>query len=112
MDEATSNAFALALNRTARLGHDDPAMLLALLQEIASKSEDLRESAGYDTDDVDELLYLVSLKDEEREGEDGNAPEEFPSYDEDIPVQYCCPKCGYVWSGKPNASAGDDDDAV
>ena len=29
------------------------------------------------------------------------APEEFPEYDEDINTDYCCPKCGYSWSGSP-----------
>jgi len=29
------------------------------------------------------------------------SPEEFPSYDESIQTQYCCPKCKYEWSGKP-----------
>jgi rubredoxin len=28
-------------------------------------------------------------------------PEEFPTYDEDLPTDFCCPKCGYTWSGKP-----------
>lgn len=28
-------------------------------------------------------------------------PEKFQEYDEDIDTQYCCPKCGYEWSGKP-----------
>jgi hypothetical protein len=28
------------------------------------------------------------------------APEEFPEYDDDIPTDYRCPKCGYEWSGK------------
>jgi hypothetical protein len=29
------------------------------------------------------------------------APEEFNEYDEEIDTEYCCPKCGYTWSGKP-----------
>jgi len=29
------------------------------------------------------------------------APEEFPEYGEDIETEYCCPKCGYQWSGRP-----------
>jgi hypothetical protein len=33
-------------------------------------------------------------------GEDKEPPEEFPVYDEDIPVEHTCPKCGYEWSGK------------
>lgn len=28
-------------------------------------------------------------------------PEEFPEFDEDLDVDYMCPKCGYSWSGKP-----------
>lgn len=27
-------------------------------------------------------------------------PEDFKSFDETIETQYCCPKCGYRWSGK------------
>lgn len=30
-----------------------------------------------------------------------DAPEDFPTYGEDIETAYCCPKCGYEWSGKP-----------
>jgi hypothetical protein len=33
-------------------------------------------------------------------------PEDFGSYDENIETQYCCPKCGYKWSGKAD-SEGD-----
>ena len=29
------------------------------------------------------------------------APEDFAEYDEDIDTEFCCPKCGYEWSGKP-----------
>lgn len=28
------------------------------------------------------------------------APEEFKEYGDGIETQYCCPKCGYRWSGK------------
>jgi hypothetical protein len=28
-------------------------------------------------------------------------PTEFPAYDESIPFAYRCPRCSYVWSGKP-----------
>lgn len=54
--QAEANAFALALNRTARLGHDDPAMLAALLQDIAAQDVELMESTGFDGDDLDQLL--------------------------------------------------------
>ena len=29
-------------------------------------------------------------------------PEDFPEYDEDLDVEYKCPKCGYEWSGSQN----------
>jgi hypothetical protein len=29
------------------------------------------------------------------------APKDFKEYGEDIETQYCCPKCGYEWSGQP-----------
>jgi len=29
------------------------------------------------------------------------APDDFSEYDDDIETEYCCPKCGYEWSGKP-----------
>ena len=28
-------------------------------------------------------------------------PPEFPAYGDDIATQYCCPQCGYEWSGQP-----------
>lgn len=34
-----------------------------------------------------------------------DAPGEFATYDENIDTEYCCPKCGYKWSGKPNADS-------
>lgn len=57
----------------------------------------LRElSESFDPDDlmatVPEFLYQggdVSIE----------SPEEFPEQDESIKVDYCCPKCGFKWSG-------------
>ena len=28
-------------------------------------------------------------------------PASFKSFGDDIATAYCCPKCGYEWSGKP-----------
>jgi hypothetical protein len=33
------------------------------------------------------------------------APEDFKEYDEDIPTEHVCPKCGYRWSGGVNLDA-------
>lgn len=32
-------------------------------------------------------------------------PAGFPTFGSDIPTDYCCPKCGYSWSGNPAAGA-------
>jgi hypothetical protein len=32
-------------------------------------------------------------------------PDDFKEYDEAIDTEYCCPKCGYRWSGKQNLDA-------
>lgn len=34
-------------------------------------------------------------------GDERQSPDDFAEYGEDIETQYCCPKCGYQWSGKP-----------
>lgn len=38
-----------------------------------------------------------------------SAPDQFPVVDENLPTDYCCPKCGHKWSGNPNPSSGEDD---
>lgn len=34
--------------------------------------------------------------------EDVTPPADFAEYDDEIATEYCCPKCGYRWSGKPS----------
>jgi hypothetical protein len=64
--EQEANAFGIALNRTTRLGMDDPAKLAALLQDIAAVDESAFVASGYDGDDLDELLRGLSPPDLER----------------------------------------------
>lgn len=33
----------------------------------------------------------------------------FPQFGEDIDTDYCCPKCGFAWSGKPGGKESSDD---
>lgn len=35
-------------------------------------------------------------------------PGEFPQFGENIATDYCCPSCGYRWSGKPNGAPNDE----
>lgn len=70
--------------------------------------------AEYDRDSLDSLLQDVQTDDTrlqamlselaETQGiipSAFNAPESFAEYGDDIETEYCCPKCGYEWSGKP-----------
>lgn len=50
---------------------------------------------------LDKLFYEDELKVLLGGIEAPQPPEDFKSYDEEIETEYCCPKCGYEWSGKP-----------
>lgn len=91
---------------------DEAAYILAVGDEIATL-------ALKDTDALDKLLATVQSQDSavqvllrqlaghvqespasaEASQQDASPPEEFPTYDETIPVEHTCPRCGYEWSG-------------
>jgi ParB-like chromosome segregation protein Spo0J len=55
-DDATARAFALADNRTAQLGSDDPAALAELLMMVKIDDDELFAATAYDTADLARLL--------------------------------------------------------
>jgi hypothetical protein len=82
MDEITSNAFGVALNRTQRIGYDDPAKMAEILQRINNDRGSL-EGTGYDEGDVNNLLtqikynqmkYDDEFDNKEMEGQINNSP--------------------------------------
>src|SRR5262245_48831565 len=68
------------------------AKLDALMQDIQTGNADLMSFLSKQTEEAG--IIPATAK-------DTKPPSEFASYDEDIETQYCCPKCGYEWSGKP-----------
>ena len=48
-----------------------------------------------------ELGFGLEEEEEDEPAEQPDAPEDFKEYGDDIETEYCCPKCGYSWSGKP-----------
>jgi hypothetical protein len=90
-------AFLVAANRLTILGGWNEPELAGLLQELAAQDTALLEATGYDADDLQALLDELTPP---------TAPEDFNEYGEDIETEYCCPKCGYQWSGK--AGGGDE----
>lgn len=84
---------ALAIyDRTGEMAEVDSATLDALLREIDTTNPILTELLAEMANDAN----LYGQEREERE-----APEDFAEYDEELETEYCCPKCGYKWSGKP-----------
>ena len=74
----------------------DPVKLDALLSDLTSVSPgvqnlltDLAEKVGLYQD----APPPANSKDDQ--------PDDFPTFDNDIDTEYCCPKCSYRWSGKP-----------
>ncbi len=82
-------------------------MVLAMLDAMAAM-------AGTDKDKLGELLAGVQTDDNRLQSffesmaeqanlippEEALPPDEFGAFDENIDFEYCCPKCGYQWSGK------------
>lgn len=82
-DDDTARRINLADNRTADLGsYDNDA-----LAELLSYADEDYEGTGYNAGDVNRLLFVPSAED----------LEEFPAYDESLPTNSTCPKCGYEW---------------
>jgi hypothetical protein len=86
VDDETAKKIVAIDNRSSDLGVYDDRSLLELLAEL----EDLT-GTGYSDK---ELAALIKSQ------EPAVPPDDFPSFDEDVETDYCCPKCGYEWSGK------------
>lgn len=78
-------AYALADNRTAELAAWDEGVLGEQLLELSSAEWDIA------------ALGFGDLSKETK----SDSPDEFPSVDDSIPIEFCCPSCGYEWSGAP-----------
>lgn len=94
VDDATARRIVLADNRTSDLATYDDALLADLLSDAG-------DLAGTGFSDVDLDALLVDPAPVE-------APEEFPSYDEETPTEHRCPSCGYEWSGSGKAAVDDE----
>jgi ParB-like chromosome segregation protein Spo0J len=91
--EEQAMAYLVADNETRRGAEPDDAELAVLLDELQQADFDIA-AMGFDEAEYDALLDGLTPQ-------EVDAPEGFGEYDEDIETDYCCPKCGYEWSGKP-----------
>ena len=98
LTDTQRRALILADNRLAETAVWDAEMLRVELEELTEMGQDL-ELIGFDEESLDELIGGLGERDQ------GEAPEDFPVVDESVETQFCCPSCGYKWSGNPNAGA-------
>lgn len=73
-------------------------------QALAEFVHQLAESGG----DVDLTGFPTGSVQMILEGIGPTEPKPFKRLDEDLPAEYCCPGCGYEWSGNPKPGAGGD----
>lgn len=80
-----------ALNFLGRLALDDETALHALLADVAETDAAALLGSGWEDRDLARLAAKISP----------TPPEDFPGYDGEIATDYCCPSCGYQWTGPP-----------
>lgn len=90
--EADEWAHLIADNRLTELAEVDEAGLRDLLGELKATDLDM-ELTGFDPEALDKALSELGPVD---------PPDEFPEVDENLPTEFKCPKCQYVWAGKPS----------
>ena len=67
---------------------------------------------GLDADLLQGLKFDIAALGNLIESEEPvESPDEFKEYNEEIDTDFCCPKCGYKWSGKQNLKPEGEGDA-
>lgn len=90
------------------LSPQEEVMVLAMLDAMATMAGTDKDKLGdllheIQTDDVRLQEFFSTMAEQAHLIPLGDAlpPDEFGEFDEEVDYQYCCPKCGYKWSGKP-----------
>lgn len=89
-----AEAYLVANNRLVENGGYDESVLREIL---ADHQTDLA-GTGFSAEEVSTML--AELAGGDAGGRDIVAPEDFKEVTIDVKTDYCCPKCGYEWSGK------------
>ena len=86
LTEDEAREMAVADNRTSEVGLEWSVDELALINNI-NLNDWWKES------ELEEMGLIEKMELE--------SPDDFKEYDDNIETDYCCPKCGYEWSGEP-----------
>jgi ParB-like chromosome segregation protein Spo0J len=87
-DEDTARRIMLGDNEYAKLARWDVEALVALLTNLRATDAELG-ATGFTDDRLAELVAQLNPA----------PPDHFPGYDDDLPTEHRCPRCGYEWSG-------------
>jgi ParB-like chromosome segregation protein Spo0J len=87
VDDDRARRILLADNRFATLAKWDPTALVDLLDDLSVDADGLA-GTGFSQEELARLVARAA------------PPDDFPEVDESLPVEYRCPRCHYVWSGK------------
>jgi len=101
LPDGQAEAFLISDNHVASQSEWDNAGLQQLINELSEMNIPSLDF-GFDSDDLSELADRIL-------GKQVDAPDDFQEYGDDIETQYCCPKCGYEWSGKPKSDGVETD---
>ena len=85
--EAQKRAYVIADNKLALNAGWDMDILATEFVALDGADFDLKLT-GFDDLEIKNLRNIDPI-----------APEQFPEFDESIPTEHTCPKCGYKWSG-------------
>ena len=91
-------AFRLMDNRSHQESGWDMELLAPELAELEALNIDAALT-GFDAEEISKFLGAGSS--------DAKPPEEFKEFDETIPTEHECPKCGYRWSGQASSVTPD-----
>lgn len=94
VDEDTAQRIMVGDNRYAEMARWDMAQLVGVLGDLAATPEQLA-ATGFGQAQLAELVKRMTPE-----------PPEFPQYDDELPTEHRCPRCGYEWTGQAAPKAG------
>jgi hypothetical protein len=103
-DDIDAAARAIADNRSAELAQWDERVLVATMAKWRDMTGQKTTELGF----TEDQLSAIAARLGQPVGTETMPPGEFPSFDENIPIEHHCPSCGYKWSGKSNPGSSDD----
>jgi hypothetical protein len=90
------------------VSEEESKQMLATFDPIAALAEtntellsQLLEGLDFNSAIISEMLDDLRAESTVPLPTDTDPPEEFPTFDDTVKTDYCCPSCGYEWSGQP-----------